>query len=146
MRTVIQRVTQSSVSVSGKIVGEIEKGLLVLLGVENNDTERDAQYLANKIINLRVFEDENGKMNKSLVETGGQMLVVSQFTLYGDCQKGRRPSFIQAAEPEKAKHLYEHFADLVSKTGIRVERGRFQETMAVSLVNDGPVTLIIDSK
>jgi D-tyrosyl-tRNA(Tyr) deacylase len=146
MRTVIQRVTQSAVSVSGKIVGEIEKGLLVLLGVENNDTERDAEYLANKIINLRVFEDENGKMNKSLVETGGQMLVVSQFTLYGDCQKGRRPSFIQAAEPEKAKHLYEHFADLVSKTGIRVESGRFQETMAVSLVNDGPVTLIIDSK
>jgi D-tyrosyl-tRNA(Tyr) deacylase len=146
MRTVIQRVTQSAVSVSGKIVGEIEKGLLVLLGVENNDTERDAQYLANKIINLRVFEDENGKMNKSLVETGGQMLVVSQFTLYGDCQKGRRPSFIQAAEPEKAKHLYEHFAYLVSKTGIRVESGRFQETMAVSLVNDGPVTLIIDSK
>jgi D-tyrosyl-tRNA(Tyr) deacylase len=146
MRTVIQRVTQSDVSVSGKIVGEIEKGLLVLLGVENNDTERDAEYLANKIINLRVFEDENGKMNKSLVETGGQMLVVSQFTLYGDCSKGRRPSFIQAAEPEKAKHLYEHFADLVSKTGIRVESGRFQETMAVSLVNDGPVTLIIDSK
>ena len=146
MRCVIQRVTQSAVSVSDKIVGKIGKGLLVLLGVEKNDTERSAEYLANKIVNLRIFEDENGKMNTSLMETGGQMLVVSQFTLYGDCQKGRRPSFVQAAEPEKAKQLYEHFADLVSKKGIRVERGRFQETMAVSLTNDGPVTLIIESK
>jgi len=146
MRAVIQRVTHSSVSVSDKIIGKIKKGLLVFLGVKKNDTESDAEYLANKIVNLRIFEDENGKMNKSLIENGGQMLVVSQFTLYGDCSKGRRPSFVQASEPKKANRLYEHFAYLVSKKGIRVEKGKFQAMMAVSLVNDGPVTLIIESK
>lgn len=146
MRAVIQRVSNSSVSISGKIIGKIEKGLLVFLGVGKNDTEKDAEYLANKIVNLRIFEDENGKMNRSLIEIGGRMLVVPQFTLYSDCSKGRRPSFVEASEPKKANRLYEHFAYLVSQKKIQVEKGKFQEMMSVSLVNDGPVTFIINSK
>jgi D-tyrosyl-tRNA(Tyr) deacylase len=145
MRAVIQRVSECAVSVENETVGRIGKGLLVLLGVGTEDTRSEADYLADKIINLRIFGDENGKLNRSLLEIDGEMLVVSQFTLFGDCRKGRRPSFIQAAGPEKGNELYEYFVDQVRKN-IRVETGRFGALMAVSLVNDGPVTLILESK
>ncbi len=146
MRAVIQRVKQSSVTVGNKIIGQIGSGLLVLLGVTKEDKIDDADYLANKIASLRIFEDETGRMNKSLMETGGEMLVVSQFTLLGDCRKGRRPSFVQAAAPDKANELYEHFIKQVRKKGISVKTGKFRAMMAVSLINDGPVTLIVESK
>jgi D-aminoacyl-tRNA deacylase len=146
MRAVVQRVTSSKVEVDSQTVGEINAGLLVLLGVARDDGESDADYLAGKIINLRVFRDEAGKMNRSLADTGGAMLVVSQFTLYGDTRKGRRPSYIDAAEPEKAKALYEYFAGRVRSEGVTVETGVFQAMMQVSLVNDGPVTILIDSQ
>ena len=146
MRAVIQRVKESSVRVDNKITGKIGKGLLVLLGVAESDRPGDADYLAEKIINLRIFEDENGKMNRSLLETGGEMLVVSQFTLLGDCRKGRRPSFVNAASPEKANELYEYFVKKVRDKGIFVETGQFRAMMDVSLINDGPVTLIIESR
>ncbi len=145
MRAVIQRVSQASVTVEGEITGQIERGFLVLLGVGNDDTEDDAVYLAGKAVGLRVFEDGDGKMNLSLADVGGAMLVVSQFTLYGDARKGRRPSFIEAARPEKANQLYESFCAEVRGQGIRVETGRFQKHMDVALVNDGPVTLLLDS-
>ena len=145
MRAVVQRVKESHVSVANEIVAQIDHGLLVLLGVAKGDTHKDAKYLAHKISHLRIFEDDEGKMNRSLLETGGSMLVVSQFTLLGDCRKGRRPSFIQAARPEDADHLYNSFAGLVRDMGIRVETGRFRAMMAVSLINDGPVTIIIES-
>lgn len=145
MRAVIQRVSQASVTVEGEITGQIERGFLVLLGVGNDDTEDDAVYLAGKAVGLRVFEDADGKMNLSLADVGGAMLVVSQFTLYGDARKGRRPSFIEAARPEKANQLYESFCAEVRGQGIRVETGRFQKHMDVALVNDGPVTLLLDS-
>ncbi len=145
MRAVIQRVTQSSVSVSGQIVGRIGPGLLVLLGVARQDTEKDADFLVEKIMHLRIFEDEDGKMNRSLVDIGGQMLVVSQFTLLGDCRKGRRPSFVQAAPPETAESLYQYFVDRIREKRIPVQTGRFRAMMEVSLVNDGPVTLIVES-
>jgi D-tyrosyl-tRNA(Tyr) deacylase len=145
MRAVVQRVTRSHVSVAEEMVAGIGRGLLVLLGVAKGDTHKDAKYLAEKIARLRIFEDEQGKMNRSLLETGGSMLVVSQFTLMGDCRKGRRPSFIQAARPEEADRLYELFVGLVGDMGIDVKTGRFQTRMAVSLVNDGPVTIIIES-
>ena len=145
MRAVIQRVSQASVTVEGEITGQIERGFLVLLGVGNDDTEDDAVYLAGKAVGLRVFEDADGKMNLSLADVGGAMLVVSQFTLYGDARKGRRPSFIEAARPEKANQLYESFCAEVHGQGIRVETGRFQKHMDVALVNDGPVTLLLDS-
>ncbi len=146
MLAVIQRVRSSSVSVDGRTIGRIRKGLMVLLGVARPDETEDADYLAKKIVHLRIFEDSAGKMNRSLLETGGQMLVVSQFTLIGDCTKGRRPSFVHAAGPEKADALYERFIDRVRQNGVTVETGRFGAMMDVTLINDGPVTLIMESK
>ena len=146
MRAVIQRVKQSSVTVENQTIAKIDNGLLVLLGVARQDGDADAAYLAAKIANLRIFEDEKGKMNRSLLETAGEMLVVSQFTLLGDCRKGRRPSFIDAAGPDKANTLYERFVTLVRQMGITVQTGQFQARMAVSLINDGPVTLILETK
>jgi len=142
----VQRVTSSSVEVENNIVGEIGPGLLVLLGVARDDDVGDADYLAEKIINLRIFTDDEGKMNRSLVEIGGAMLAVSQFTLFGDTRKGRRPSFIEAAEPVKANALYEHFVARVRSLGVKVETGVFQAMMKVSLTNDGPVTILVDSR
>ena len=146
MRAVIQRVKESSVKTDDQIIGQISQGLLVLLGVAQGDLPPDADYLANKIVNLRIFEDDGAKMNRSLLSIGGEMLVVSQFTLLGDCRKGRRPSFIAAAGPQKASELYENFVQQVRRFGISVETGRFQTTMAVSLINDGPVTLVLESR
>jgi len=146
MRALVQRVKESSVTSDGETVGKIESGLLVLLGVAKEDNIKDAAYLAEKIINLRIFEDENGKMNRSLLETGGEMLVVSQFTLLGDCRKGRRPSFINAAPPDEADKLYEYFVKMIRQKGISTQTGRFRAMMEVALVNDGPVTLIVESK
>jgi D-tyrosyl-tRNA(Tyr) deacylase len=145
MRAVVQRVRQSSVQANNEIVGQIGQGLLVLLGVAKGDNAEDADWLANKIINLRIFEDENGKMNRSLLEIGGELLAVSQFTLLADCRKGRRPSFIKAAEPEKATELYETFVAKVIQKGVAVQTGRFRAMMEVALINDGPVTIIIES-
>jgi D-tyrosyl-tRNA(Tyr) deacylase len=146
VRAVVQRVASASVVVDGEVVGQIERGLLVLLGVGTDDADVDAVALAEKITGLRVFEDEAGKMNLALNDVGGQMLVVSQFTLFGDCRKGRRPSFVEAARPEKAELLYETFVAEIRGQGIHVETGRFQTHMDVSLVNDGPVTLLLDSR
>ena len=145
MRAVVQRVSESSVAVDGRVVGKIGKGLLVLLGVAKGDDPSAAEYLAEKIANLRIFEDDNGKLNLSLLDVQGDMLVVSQFTLLGDCRKGRRPSFIQAAPPEIADRLYLQFVESVRKKGVTVETGRFQAMMAVKLINDGPVTLVLES-
>jgi D-aminoacyl-tRNA deacylase len=145
MRAVVQRVKNSAVVVEGNTVGAIGPGLMVLLGVADGDTEKDADFLADKIVNLRIFEDENEKMNLSLLDTKGQMLVVSQFTLLGNCRKGRRPSFVDAAGPAEANALYEYFAKKVAEKGVGVETGRFRARMEVSLVNDGPVTLIVES-
>ena len=146
MRAVVQRVREASVETEGEIISRIGSGLLVLLGVAREDHRSDAEYLASKISNLRIFEDEAGKMNRSLVDTGGDMLVVSQFTLLGDCRKGRRPSFISAAGPDRANELYEYFVEAVRQLGIPVATGRFKAMMAVALVNDGPVTLIVESR
>ena len=146
MRAVVQRVSRAKVTVSGEITGEIGQGLLVLLGVTTADTRSDADYLADKIAGLRAFEDAGGKMNLSVAEVGGAILAVSQFTLYGDVRRGKRPSFDAAARPESARRLYEYFVDKLRSAGLRCETGRFQETMKVELVNDGPVTIIIDSK
>src|SRR5688572_13360515 len=146
MRAVIQRVTSASVTVDREVVGAIERGLLVLLGVATDDTDDDARQLADKIVQLRIFEDADGKMNLSLADAGGAMLVVSQFTLFGDCRKGRRPSFIAAAPPELAERLYEDFAGEVRRLGVSLETGRFRQHMEVSLVNDGPVTMLLDSR
>ena len=145
MRIIIQRVSHAKVSVSGEITGEIGKGILVLLGVSNEDSETQANYLLEKVLNLRIFEDAEGKMNLSLLETKGELLVVSQFTLYGDVRKGRRPSFIKAAAPEKANRLYEYFVAEARKQIERVETGRFQAMMDVELTGDGPVTILLDS-
>ncbi|MFO7840036.1 MAG: D-aminoacyl-tRNA deacylase [Desulfosalsimonadaceae bacterium] len=144
MRAVIQRVKQSSVTVDGRLVSSIGAGLLVLLGVAEGDKDADAAYLAEKSANLRIFEDEAGKMNRSLLDTYGEMLVVSQFTLLGDCRKGRRPSFAGAAGPEEAEELYACFVQKVREAGVRVQTGQFRAMMDVSLVNDGPVTLILE--
>jgi len=146
MKAVIQRVKESSVSVGNETVGKIGQGLLVLLCVGKADKPADAVYLADKISNLRIFEDENGKMNRSLLQTGGEMLVVSQFTLLGDCRKGRRPSFVDAAEPLLAEDLYDSFVSQARQKGIHLQTGRFRALMDVALVNDGPVTLILESK
>lgn len=145
MRACIQRVSEARVVVEGQTTGEITAGLLVLLGVCESDTDDDLHWLANKIANLRIFADDQGKMNRSLIEVDGAMLVVSQFTLYGDCRKGRRPSFIAAAAPEKAERVYEQFVEQVRQQGIAVETGRFRADMKVTLTNDGPVTLWLDS-
>lgn len=145
MRACVQRVSQASVTVAGKIVGRIGRGLLVLLGVAGEDTDDDARQLADKLCGLRIFEDDDGKMNRSLEEIRGEMLVVSQFTLFGDCRKGRRPSFTQAAPPELAERLYETFVATVGVRGLRVETGQFRAHMDVALVNDGPVTLLLDT-
>ena len=146
MRAVVQRVTEARVTVAGNITGQIGVGLVVLLGVARDDENGDADYLADKIVNLRVFQDEQGKMNRSILEIGGQMLVVSQFTLYGDVRRGRRPSYTEAAEPDKANKLYEYFVESVRSFGLKVETGVFQAMMEVSLINDGPVTILLDSK
>ncbi len=146
MRSVVQRVKESKVEVKGKTVGAIGPGLLILLGVGEDDSEKDCTYLADKVANLRIFPDEKELMNLSLLDTGGAALVVSQFTLWGDCRKGRRPSFAKAARPERANELYEHFVSLLKEKGLEVSTGRFQEMMDVFLVNDGPVTLMLDSK
>ncbi len=146
MRAVVQRVCSSRVLVEDNVAGEIQKGLVVLLGVSNEDTEKDAEYLASKVVNLRVFDDEDGKMNLSLLNIKGELLVVSQFTLYGDCRKGRRPSYDKAAAPEKAESLYETFVQYCREFNINVQTGRFQTEMMVEIFNDGPVTLLLDSK
>jgi D-tyrosyl-tRNA(Tyr) deacylase len=146
MRAVVQRVTQSRVEVAGEVVGEIGAGLLVLLGVARDDATSDADYLSEKIINLRIFDDADGKMNRSLVDIGGEILVVSQFTLYGDVRRGRRPSYSDAGEPEKANELYEYFVESGRSLGVKVETGVFQAMMKVSLINDGPVTILLDSR
>lgn len=146
MRAVIQRVSEASVEVSDEVVGEIGTGLLVLLAVAADDTQDDANYLADKIINLRIFADQEDKMNRSLLDTGGAVLAVSQFTLYGDVRRGRRPSYTDAAEPAKANELYEYFVERVRSLYVKVETGVFQAKMKVHLVNDGPVTIMLDSR
>ena len=145
MRAVVQRVNMAKVMVDGAVVGEIGKGVLIFLGVGVGDTIDDADYLASKIVHLRIFGDDEGKMNLSLLETGGEALVVSQFTLWGDCKKGRRPSFVRAADPAVANDLYQKFIFFLKEKSIQVAEGRFQEMMDVYLVNDGPVTLLLDS-
>ncbi|HVR69899.1 MAG TPA: D-aminoacyl-tRNA deacylase [Vicinamibacteria bacterium] len=145
MRAVVQRVAEASVRVEGAAVAGIGRGLLVLLGVGRGDTEKDAEALADRVANLRVFADEQGHMNRSVLEAGGQALVVSQFTLYGDARKGRRPSFIDAAPPEEANRLYEVFSSRLRAAGLRVEQGVFRAAMDVALVNHGPVTILLDS-
>jgi D-aminoacyl-tRNA deacylase len=146
MRAVVQRVSRASVRVDGELTGEIGKGLLVLLGVAQDDCEFDADYLAQKICGLRIFEDEAEKMNLSVADVGGAVLAVSQFTLFGDVRRGKRPSFDAAARPEQAKALYEYFVARIRGSGLRCETGRFQEMMDVELVNAGPVTILLDSK
>jgi D-tyrosyl-tRNA(Tyr) deacylase len=146
MRAVVQRVSRASVKVGDELTGEIGKGLLVLLGVAQEDTEADADYLAEKIAGLRIFEDEAGKMNLSVMDVEGAVLAVSQFTLLGDVRRGKRPSFDAAARPERARELYEYFVERVRGLGLRCETGRFQEMMEVELINSGPVTILLDSK
>jgi D-tyrosyl-tRNA(Tyr) deacylase len=146
MRAVAQRVSRASVSVEGKIAGQINQGLLVLLAVGKNDSESAAEYLAEKIAGLRIFEDANGKMNLSVVEVNGAILAISQFTLFGDVRGGRRPSFITAAPPEQARKLYEYFVERIRARGLRCETGIFQAMMQVELINDGPVTILLDSE
>ncbi|MCA9041328.1 MAG: D-tyrosyl-tRNA(Tyr) deacylase [Planctomycetaceae bacterium] len=145
MRAVVQRVSRASVTVEERITGQIGMGFLVLLGVEEEDTENDLDYMLRKVLGLRVFTDPDGKMNLDIQDVGGSLLVVSQFTLFGDCRKGRRPSFISAAGPEKGRLYYEKFVEQARASGIRVETGEFQAQMEVELVNDGPVTMLLDS-
>lgn len=146
MRLVVQRVSRGSVKVEGRLISEIDSGLVALLGVGQDDTRSDAVYLAEKVARLRLFEDEAGKMNLSVLETGGSVLAVSQFTLYGDCRKGRRPGFSTAAPPDMARELYEIFIDELGKLGLNVATGCFRKHMEVEIINDGPVTLLLDSK
>ena len=144
MKALVQRVIQASVTVDGKEISTIEKGFLVLIGITHTDTEKEADYLVKKVTNLRVFEDENGKMNLSLKDVGGRLLIVSQFTLYGNCESGNRPSFTEAAKPDIANPLYEYFCSKCEKEGIEVQRGIFGADMKVSLINDGPVTIFLE--
>ena len=146
MRAVVQRVKEADVSVENNITGSIKQGLMVLLGVEDGDTEADALYMADKITGLRIFEDEEGKMNLSIKDVGGDILAVSQFTLLGDARKGKRPSFSKAARPDEANRLYRHFIDLVNERDVKTEEGVFQAEMLVRIYNDGPVTILLDSK
>ncbi len=146
MRAVVQRVSSGSVEVEGSVVGSISAGLVVLLGVSEKDTIEDVKYMVDKIINLRIFEDEDEKMNLSLLDINGELLVVSQFTLYGDCRKGRRPNFMSAARPEKADELYNELVKLAKEAGVKTETGVFQANMKVNIANDGPVTVIVDSE
>lgn len=146
MKVVLQRVKRASVTVSGEVVGSIDKGLMLLVGLTHEDTLEDVDFLADKVVNLRIFEDDSDKMNHSLLDIGGQILSVSQFTLYGDCRKGRRPNFMAAAKPDIANELYEAFNQILREKGVEVATGIFGEMMDVSLVNDGPVTLILESK
>ncbi len=146
MKALLQRVTEASVSVAGNVVGRTGRGLVVLLGVAHGDTEKDADYLAQKTINLRIFSDEAGKFNLSALDVNGQILVVSQFTLLADTRKGRRPSFVEAAAPTRAKELVDYFVEQVRASGLKVETGQFQEHMQVEIHNDGPVTVLLDSR
>jgi len=146
MRAVVQRVKRSHVEVDGKITGQISKGLMVLLGISEDDKTEDIEYMVDKVVNLRIFEDDDNKMNLSLLDVGGEILVASQFTLYGDCRKGRRPSFVRAAKPEKAQELYNKFIERLKEKNINVQCGIFQADMTVYIENDGPVTLIVDSE
>ncbi|PLR90667.1 D-aminoacyl-tRNA deacylase [Bacillus halotolerans] len=146
MKLVVQRVTEASVTVDGDVIGQIGQGIMVLVGITHDDTEEDAAYLADKVVNLRIFDDSDRKMNLSLLDTGGEVLSVSQFTLYGDTRKGRRPNYMNAAKPDKALGLYEKWNDLLREKGIKVETGKFGAMMDVKLTNSGPVTLIMDSK
>ena len=146
MRAVLQRVHKASVSIKGSITAEINRGFLIFLGIGKNETERDVRYLISKIITLRAFEDQQGKMNLSLKEVGGSLLVVSQFTLYADCRKGRRPSFSDAARPEQARGWYTRFIDMLREEGLAVQTGAFQKMMDIALVNDGPITFLLDSR
>jgi len=146
MRAVVQRVKRAEVRVGSEVVGQIGRGLVALVGIASDDTPEAGKLLAQKIVNLRIFDDEQGRMNRSLLETEGALLCVSQFTLLGDCRKGRRPSFDRAASPDRARPLYEAFLDEVRQSGVAVETGRFQAMMEVELVNDGPVTLLLDSE
>lgn len=146
MRAVVQRVTSSSVSVENKVIGKINQGFNVLLGISQDDTNEDLQYIADKIINLRVFQDENDKMNLSLLDVNGEILAISQFTLYGDCRKGRRPNFMQAKGGDEARILYEEFLKILKSSGLKVETGEFGADMKVEINNDGPVTILLDSK
>ena len=146
MRCVVQRVTEASVTVNGETVGAVGPGLMVLIGVSTEDTDTDLKYMADKVPNLRIFDDENGVMNRSVLDVGGSILAVSQFTLYGDARGGRRPSYIRAAKPDEANALYERLVAVWRAKGIHVETGRFRTEMKVSLVNDGPVTILIDSE
>jgi D-tyrosyl-tRNA(Tyr) deacylase len=146
MRAVVQRVSTASVSMNKTIIGKIAQGLVILLGIRSEDNRQDAQWLAEKVVHLRIFNDDDGKMNRSLQDIGGEVLIISQFTLYGDCRKGRRPGFADAAPPELAKPLYEEFIAAVQKLQIGVSTGQFQAEMQISLVNDGPVTLLVDSE
>ena len=146
MKALLQRVTGASVSVAGEVVGRIGRGLVIFVGVANGDTEADAQYLAQRAVNLRIFPDEGGKFNLSVLEVNGELLVVSQFTLLADTRKGRRPNFIEAAPPAQAEELFEKFVDAAQTSGLKVETGRFQQYMRVEIHNDGPVTILLDSK
>jgi D-tyrosyl-tRNA(Tyr) deacylase len=146
VRLVIQRVTEATVSIHGKVISQTGPGVCVFLGIAKGDTREDADYLAEKAVGLRIFEDSEGKFNRSLSDAGGEVLVVSEFTLYGDCTKGRRPSFNQAAPPEEAEPLYHRFVQTIKESGFKVATGTFQTKMTVSIANDGPVTLILDSR
>lgn len=146
MRAVVQRVTRGCVSVEGQVIGEIGNGLVVLLGISNEDEDKDIEYLCDKIVHLRIFEDVNGLMNESLIVKNAELLIVSQFTLYGDCRKGKRPSFIKAARPDKAEVLYNKFLSRIKQYGVKVEAGKFQAMMLVEINNDGPVTILLDSQ